>query len=140
MIPTNPFGIFPQEPITPGGDKLHTTWDRFLRAIYARTGGQSGVPFTIHPAVQGGAAASAPTLSEDFNVVTVGPNVRLANIQPAQTQQVTNATGANLTILPPSSQHTIDNLTPGTGYVLANGKSQRFTKTGNLTSISFQQG
>lgn len=142
MIPTNAFGVFPQGPLHGQDGNIHMTWDRFLRAIYARTGGSSGVPFTMHAAVIGGAnnILQAPTLSEDFNVVVSGPAAKLPNLQPGQSQQVTNNTGGNLTIFPPTSLHNIDNLNPGVGYVLANGKSQRFTKTTNNAFLSLQLG
>lgn len=130
-MPANqrPLPVFPQESITEGAGPLNVAWDRFMRTMYQRTGGASGVPTTtVQPGITGGSSiGNAPVLTNDFNPITSGTFVRLQSLQPAQTQEVNNLTGGNLTVLPPSNSAQIDALGVGNGYVIANGKTQRFT-------------
>jgi hypothetical protein len=120
MIPLYPTQQEPQtQPLIQGGDATQAFY-YFLRALFLRTGGASGVPSTVATAV----AAGGQTLTEDFNAVATGAsNVRLANLQPGQSQGVLNSSGGALTIMPFGSGQ-IDG---GASYSLANGKSQIFT-------------
>lgn len=131
MIPPNSFGNVPYDPLVGSGGKMTTVWDRFIRAIYARTGGQTGVPFQVNPQLQaaGSSISDAAQLTVDYHTVVAGSGngVKLSNLQPGQTQTVVNLTGAALKVYPPDATHIIDALGGGTPYSIPSGKSQVFT-------------
>jgi len=122
VIPLYPTQQQPQtEPLIAGGTAVQAFY-YFLRALFLRTGGASGVPNTIGAGLT--VPASGLPLSNDFNAVTsAAGNAILANLQPGQSQGVLNLSGGVLTVAPFGSGQ-IDG---GASYALANGKSQVFT-------------
>ena len=109
----------------------------FLQALFNRTGGQSGIPFTIGANLSAldTTLANALALTNDYNEVLLAPGtgVRLANLQPGQMQWVYNGTGGGINVFPTASGQ-IDALAVGAAYVLANGKTQVFTCTKQLST------
>ena len=97
-----------------------------LKALFERTGGNSGISSTVGSALTaaGTTQATALVLSNDFNTVTLGSGgVALAALQPGQFMLVFNLVGGNLNVYPASNGQ-IDALAVNAPYVLANDKTQ----------------
>lgn len=122
--------LYPQQLIPPAhksvqeNGALSQALFYLVRALFQRTGGNSGNPITVgnglaaHPSVP-------PMLSNNVNEVTQGAGaVRLQNLQPGQSQTVYNGTGAGIDIHPPSGGQVDGVAGP---YSLASGKTQVFT-------------
>ncbi len=93
--------------------------------LYRRTGGQSGIPFTVGKdlVAAGTLQTNALMLSDDFNEVLTGSGgVMLKALQPGQFQIVYNGIGGNLNVYPSLPNGQIDGIT--TAYTLANHKTQ----------------
>lgn len=129
MIP-----VWPQQLIGPKDEVLSQAggFSRsafyLIRALFNRTGGESGLIDTVGAALvaSGNALANALVLSHDYNeVLTGGGGVALAQLQPSQFQWVYNGVGGNLNVYPPVLGE-IDALGVAAPYVLANGKTQIF--------------
>ncbi len=118
-IPTYPIQLPPQNTQIIGGSGIQQVFYNFLRILFLRTGGPSGISQTVSP----GLAATGQTLTEDYTAVSSGSSVVLANLQPGQQQTVLNVTGGGLTISPFGSGQ-IDG---GANYSLPNTKTQIFT-------------
>ena len=99
-----------------------------IRALFNRTGGNSGIPFTVGQQLiaAGTMQANALALSNDFNEITSGSGgVTLSNLQPGQFQFVFNGLGTALSVYPFGIGQ-IDLLAVSAPYVLAAGKTQIF--------------
>ncbi len=118
-IPTYPFQLPPQNTQMMGGSGIAQVFYNFLRILFLRTGGPSG----IVQSVSTGFAATGQALTDDYTAVSSGSSVVLANLQPGQQQTVLNITGSGLTVHPFGSG-TIDG---GATYSLPNTKTQVFT-------------
>jgi len=91
--------------VAPNG-VMTTTLMQFLRAIYNRTGQETGIPFTTNSAVAGAGTtqADATLLDNDWNAVAStsgGGGVILSSLTTGQQQTVFNNTGGNLKLYPP---------------------------------------
>ena len=106
------------------GQQVTTRVFYFLKALFDRTGGNSGV---FQTAGSGLTVSSSPlTLTEDFSEILSGSgDVSLSAIKPGQWQVVYNGLAGNLNVLPASGGQ-IDALAVDAPYVLATGKSQFF--------------
>ncbi len=102
-----------------GGSGIAQVFYNFLRILFLRTGGPSG----ITQSVSTGFVATGQTLTDDYTAVSSGSSVVLANLQPGQQQTVLNVTGGGVTIHPFGSGQ-IDG---GATYSLPNTKTQIFT-------------
>jgi hypothetical protein len=99
-----------------------------IRALFNRTGGAPGIPFTTGSSLIGSGVdqSTALVLTDDFNEVLSGSGgVTLASLQPGEFQVVFNGLGGNLNVYPPSKGQ-INALGNNTPYVLATGKTQFF--------------
>lgn len=130
-IPLYPFQLPPpkQGLIGGGGIALHTFYN-FIRVLFLRTGGSSGIPCTVGNNL----TASGQTLSDDFNEILAGPGgtVILANLQPGQWQSVYNGNGGGLTVNP----FGVGQIDGVASYSLANTKTQIFVCYGLLPNGS----
>jgi hypothetical protein len=107
-----------------------------IRALYNRTGGQSGVPFqaSANLAAAGSTQATATAATLDYNEFTSGAGgAILAALQPSQFQVVYNGIGGNLSVYPATSGE-IDALGVNSPYTLGSGKTQIFWCPKLLTS------
>ena len=131
MIPLYPFQQQPaQQSLVGRAGEARQTFYNFLRALFLRTGGNSGIPDTVG----NGLTASGQTLSDDYNEMLHGPGgtVVLANLQGGQRQVVYNGSGGAVTVHPFGS-----GLIDGSAtYSLANTKTQIFTCYGLLANGS----
>jgi hypothetical protein len=130
VIPQYPYQMPPQiQPVVGPGGGMVNPFYYLLVALFNRTGGQGGVPFTVGNslAASGSGQTNALVLVNDYNEVLTGTGgVQLAALQPGQTQIVYNATGASIIVYPtPGGQ--IDTNTPNAGITLANGTTASFT-------------
>ena len=121
-------------------------WWYFIWAMYNRGGGQSGVIDQVENAIAaaGASQATAYQLSRDYSEVLQGAGgVVLANLQPGQRQWVFNGTGGNINVYPflnANAPWQIDALGINQPYILANGKTQRFTAFSTTQARSLQLG
>ena len=131
MIPLYPFQQQPQtQPLVAGRGEAKQTFYNFLRALFLRTGGNSGIPDTVG----NGLTASGQVLADDYNEMLGGPGgtVVLANLQGGQRQVVYNGSGGAVTV-----QSFGSGLIDGAAsYSLANTKTQIFTCYGLLANGS----
>ena len=147
MIP-----LYPQQIPSPlsqpnSGGVFAQAWWWLINALYNRTGGASGNPFTVGAGLTATAGAVGPLpLTNDYNEVLAGGGlgVMLYNMQPGQSQVVFNGTGSAISVFP-FTTGSIDALAVNAVYALANGKSQWFRCVKLLASggryyRSFQQG
>ncbi len=118
-IPTYPFQLPPQNTQMMGGSGIAQVFYNFVRVLFLRTGGPSGIFNTVATGVVG----SGQTLTEDYTAVFSGSSVGLANLQPGQQQWVLNLTGGILSVNP-FGLGTIDG---NANYALPNTKTQIFT-------------
>ncbi len=114
-----PIQLPPQNTQIIGGSGMGQVFYNFVRVLFLRTGGPSGILNTVDT----GVVAAGQTLSASYTVVSSGSSVVLANLQPGQQQTVLNVTGGGLTVHPFGSGQ-IDG---GSTYSLPNTKSQFFT-------------
>ena len=131
MIP-----LYPQQlpqPTTPAVStqsswSLTRTFYYLIRALFNRTGGNSGIPITVgnNLAAAGATQGTATVLSNDWNEVLSGAGgVALADLQPGQQMVVYNGTGGSIEVYPPSGGQ-INALAVNAGFSLGNGKTQIF--------------
>ena len=138
MIPLNPWPQFivqTAEQVNGDGSLIRNFYFMLL-SFFKRTGGASGIPFTVGQKIEaiGTGQSTATVLSDDYNeVLTGGGGVVLFSLQPGQTQAVFNGTGGNLHVYPILGGQ-IDALAANAPYVLANGKTQYFTAYETLAS------
>lgn len=127
MIPLNPNQLPAQNENVIHGSQLTAKFFYLIRALYNRTGGNSGIPFTVGSSLVAAGAdqAHALALGNDFNSVTSGSGgVALAQLQPGQFQVVFSGIGS-LSVYP-FLKGQIDALAVNSPYILSNGKSQLF--------------
>jgi hypothetical protein len=131
VIPLYPFQQQPQTQSLVGRiGEARQTFYNFLRALFLRTGGNSGIPDTVGNDL----TAAGQVLSDDYNEILHGPGgiVILANLQGGQRQVVYNGSGGGIGIFP-FGAGLIDG---AASYSLANGKTQIFTCYGLLANGS----
>ena len=142
MISLFPYSQFPPQGLRQidGSGKLLNPLYYLLQALYKRTGGNSGILWTVgaNLTATGFAQNTALAITNDYNEVLtgIGLSVVLAQLQVGQQQWVFNGTGGNLRIFPPVGGQ-IDALGPNNFYLLSNGKTQIFTCPSLLGSVSF---
>ncbi len=119
-IPTYPIQLPPQNTQIIGGSGMLQVFYNFVRVLFLRTGGASGITQTVAT----GLTSSGQILADDYNEVlhTSSGAVILAALQPGQTQTVFNGTGGMLNVFANGSG-TIDG---SSSYGLGNGKTQFF--------------
>lgn len=126
-----PYPQFPpqNQPAITGGGAMAQQFYYMLRALFLRTGGNSGVAPTVGTALSatGASQSAALALTDDYNVVTggSGDGVSLFALQAGQQQVVLNLSGGNISVYPPSGGQ-INAITANDPYTLANGKTQIF--------------
>lgn len=104
-----------------------------IRDLFLRTGGQSGIPLTVGASLvaAGSTQADAFELSEDFNEVISVPvgndGVRLAALQPGQSQKVVNADAVSALKVYPAPGGSIDAAGIDVPYSMPSGTTQIFT-------------
>ena len=129
MIPLYPQQLFqPSNPIVTNNGVGTNAFFYLIRALFNRTGGNSGIVDTVgaNLTAVGNSLATALALSNDYNeILNGGGGVSLAVLQPGQRQWVYNGTGGNLNIYP-GINGAIDTLGAELPYVLANSKTQIF--------------
>lgn len=133
MIPTFSYGQFPPQgsPHIVRGQLANPLYYS-LQAIFQRTGGNSGVPYTVgaNLIASGGTQDTATSLTNDFNeVLNATPSatgVQLANLQIGQTQHVYNGSTQTISIYP-TTGGVIDTLTQNAPFTIAPGQSASFT-------------
>ena len=131
MIPLYPFQQQPQtQPLVGRTGEARQTFYNFLRALFLRTGGNSGIPDTVG----NGLTAASQVLADDYNEVLHGPGgtVILADLQGGQRQAVYNGTGGGLTV----QSFGAGQIDGAASYSLANTKTQIFTCVGLLANGS----
>lgn len=136
MIPRYPQQLPPQEGQWIKGQSLNLPAFSLLKALFLRSGGNSGIPFTVGAALvaAGVDQPSALGLSNDFNEVLSGSGgVALAALQPGQWMLVFNGLGGGLNVFP-ASKGQIDALAVNAAYPLNAGKTQIFWCAKLLTS------
>ena len=128
MISLNPYQLPGTTVDMAKGDGSPTTQYYYLfRALFLRSGGQSGIPFTVgaNLTAAGIGQSTALVLTNDFNEVLNGSGgVSLAALQPGQFQLVFNGLGS-LNVYPAVNGQ-IDAIAANGPYSLANGKTQIF--------------
>jgi hypothetical protein len=130
MIPQNPFQLpQPTTPILGNSGQASLIFYNFLKSLFQRTGGQSGIPFTVGSALiaSGASLANGLQLTNDYNEVLTGSGgVVLSALQPGQSQIVFNGLGGSLNVYPATASGQINALGNGTAFSLGNGKTQWF--------------
>ena len=131
MIPQNPFQLpQPTTPILGNSGQASLIFYNFLKALFLRTGGQSGIPATVgaNLTAAGASLAKALQLTNDYNEVLngSGAGVLLSALQPGQSQLVFNGTGGSVNVYPATASGQINGLGNGTAFSLTNGKTQWF--------------
>ena len=115
-----------------------TVGSPFLRALYNRGGGGSGITPSVSGPLKatGAAAATALGLTFDWNNITGGPGgviiSPLLKLQPGNDIWVFNGSGGNINVYPDTGSVQIDLLGPGNPFILGSGKLrcfQRWTST-----------
>lgn len=112
-----------------------------------RGGTSAGQAQAINGQVNGSVAAAGSSISDatdltaSINVVTSGSGgVQLYSAMIGDEQEILNISGVQITVYPDSSSARINNLSAGSGFVLANNtavKCRKFTSTrwiGNLSA------
>jgi hypothetical protein len=109
---------------------LNATWAQaFMLALFNRTGGATGIPFTSGASLvaSGATQAKALQLVNDYNEVLSGSGgVSLFALQPAQSQVVFNGSGSTITVFPASGGQ-IDGNAINAGISLGNNTFGFFT-------------
>lgn len=99
-----------------------------LLALWNRTGGATGIPFTVGSSLTaaGGSQATALPLIDDYNEVLNGVGgVSLYALSPGQSQTVYNGTAAAINVYPAAGGQ-INGSAVNAAYSLAAGASQQF--------------
>jgi hypothetical protein len=113
------------------------TWGQaFLLALFNRTGGATGIPFTAgsNLAAAGAVQATALPLINDYTEILSGSGgVSLFALQPGQSQVVYNGSGSAITVYPASGGQ-IDSNAVNAGVSLGNNTFGVFTAYEMLSS------
>ncbi len=128
MIPQYPYQLLTQTENWITGGSPSTRFFYLIRALFNRTGGSSGIPLTVGPALvaAGVGQSTALVLANDINEVLTGSGgVALASLQPGQLQIVYNGLGGNLNVYPVHNGQ-INALGNDAPFVLGSGKTQFF--------------
>ncbi len=129
MIPLFPTQLLAQNtPYVNGDGSPVTAFYYLIRALFDRSGMNSGIPFTVGSKLSavGATQAQALPLGDDLNEITSGNGgVKLDALHPGQLQLVYNGSGNNLKIYP-AMAGVIDALAANAPYTLANTKTQIF--------------
>lgn len=131
MIPVYPQQLLARTAQWVSGPQPSTAFFYLIQALFNRTGGDSGVPFTSGSGLTatGSTQATALALTDDFNEVTggvAGTGVQLANLQPGQFQLVFNGINSGNLDVWPASGGQINALGNNIHFALTNGKTQIF--------------
>jgi len=128
MIPLNPAQLVAQNDPWMQGSQPSIPFFQLIRSLFLRTGGASGIPFTVgaNLAAAGVNQATALALVNDFNEITSGSGgVSLDALQAGQFQWVYNGLGGNVNVYPARNGQ-INALTVNSAFVLGSGKTQMF--------------
>lgn len=128
VVPVYSYGQFPPQAQSHiGGDgSLRNPLYYLLQQLFKRTGGNSGIPNTVHNNILSTGTTPA-ILTEDFNLINDGSGgVQLFNLQPGQQQTVFNNDGANPLLVYPPNGGQINGLGANQPYQMAAGSVQIF--------------